>query len=50
MKTGLIGGVEKGEIKIVSYDPDWPKKFETHANIIADALGGVARVDGASTR
>ena len=40
--TGLIGGVEKREIKIVDYDPDWPQKFETHANIIAEALGGSA--------
>ena len=40
--TGLIGGVEKCEIKIVDYDPDWPKKFETHARIIADALGSSA--------
>ena len=40
--TGLIGGVEKREIKIVDYDPDWPKKFETHARVIADALGGSA--------
>ena len=42
LKTGLIGGVEKCEIKIVDYDPDWPKKFETHAERIADALGGSA--------
>jgi GrpB-like predicted nucleotidyltransferase (UPF0157 family) len=40
--TGLIGGVEKREIRIVDYDPDWPGKFETHANIIAEALGGSA--------
>jgi GrpB-like predicted nucleotidyltransferase (UPF0157 family) len=42
LKTGLIGGVEKCEIKIVDYDPDWPKKFEMHARVIADALGGSA--------
>ena len=41
--TGLIGGVEKREIKIVDYDADWPKKFETNARIIADALGGSAQ-------
>jgi GrpB-like predicted nucleotidyltransferase (UPF0157 family) len=41
-ETGLIGGIEKREIKIVAYDPDWPKKFETHARVIADALGGSA--------
>lgn len=40
--TGLIGGVAKREIKIVDYDPDWPKKFETNVKIIADALGGSA--------
>lgn len=41
-KAGLIGGVEKREVKIVDYDVDWPKKFETHAKIIANALGGAA--------
>jgi GrpB-like predicted nucleotidyltransferase (UPF0157 family) len=40
--TELIGGVEKREIKIVDYDPAWPKKFETHANIISDSLGSSA--------
>jgi len=29
LETGLIGGAEKREIKIVDYDTDWPKKFET---------------------
>lgn len=38
-KTELIGGVEKREIKIDDYDLDWPKKFKTHAKIIAGALG-----------
>ena len=42
VETGLIGGVEKREINIVDYDRDWPKKFEAHAEIIADALGGSA--------
>lgn len=41
-ETGLIGGVEKRVIKIVDYDPDWPKKFEAHAQVIADALGRAA--------
>src|SRR5918911_5008403 len=41
-KTGLIGGVEKREIKIVDYDPAWPEKFETHARVIAGALGRAA--------
>jgi GrpB-like predicted nucleotidyltransferase (UPF0157 family) len=39
LETGLIGGPEKREIKIADYDPDWPKKFETHARVIAGALG-----------
>ena len=42
LETGLIGGVEKREIRIVDYDTDWPKKFETHERVIADALGGSA--------
>ncbi len=42
VEIGLIGGVEKREIKIVDYDTDWPKKFEAHARAIADALGGSA--------
>lgn len=42
LETGLIGGVEKREIKILDYDPDWPRKFEAHARRIADALGGTA--------
>ncbi len=42
VETGLIGGVEKCEIKIVTYDPDWPKQFEKHACVIAEALGGSA--------
>ncbi len=42
LETGLIGGVERREIKIVDYDPDWPKKFEAHAERIADALGPAA--------
>jgi GrpB-like predicted nucleotidyltransferase (UPF0157 family) len=39
---GLIGRIEKRKIKIVDYDPDWPKQFEMHARIIAGALGGLA--------
>jgi GrpB-like predicted nucleotidyltransferase (UPF0157 family) len=42
METGLIGGVEKREIRIVDYDPTWPAKFEMHRGIIAKALGDVA--------
>ncbi len=42
LKTGLIGGVEKREIKIVDFNPNWPQNFETHSKIIAGALGGSA--------
>ena len=42
LETGLIGGAEKREIRIVDYDADWPKKFETNAGAIAGALGGSA--------
>jgi GrpB-like predicted nucleotidyltransferase (UPF0157 family) len=42
LQTGLIGGAEKREVKVVDYDPDWPRKFETHAGRIADALGRAA--------
>jgi GrpB-like predicted nucleotidyltransferase (UPF0157 family) len=41
-ESRLIGGVEKRTINIVDYDTDWPKKFERHTRIIADALGVVA--------
>jgi GrpB-like predicted nucleotidyltransferase (UPF0157 family) len=42
VETGLIGGEEKPRIQIVDYDTEWPKKFETHARVIADALGCAA--------
>lgn len=42
LKTGVIGGHEKREIKVVDYDPEWPKKFEQHAEVIADVLGDSA--------
>lgn len=42
LETGLIGGVEKRKIEIVDYDTDWPKKFEAHALVIADALRAVS--------
>jgi GrpB-like predicted nucleotidyltransferase (UPF0157 family) len=41
-ETGLIGGVEKPDIKIVDYDTDWPKAFEGHAKRIIKALGDAA--------
>ena len=42
LEVGLIGGAEKREITIANYDPGWPKQFERHAAIIADALGATA--------
>jgi len=39
LETGLIGGIEKRRIRILEYDTDWPKKFETHSLRIAGALG-----------
>jgi len=40
VETGLIGGVEKREIELARYDPNWPEKFASHARVIAGALGG----------
>lgn len=42
IQTGLIGGVEKGPIKIVDYDANWPRKFDTHAKIIDNVIGASA--------
>jgi GrpB-like predicted nucleotidyltransferase (UPF0157 family) len=39
LETGLIGGIEKRNIKIVDYDADWPNKFAKHAKMITDAIG-----------
>ena len=39
LETGLIGGIEKREIKICDYDPEWPNKFAKHAKIISEAVG-----------
>jgi len=39
-ESGLIGGVEKTDIRIVDYEPDWHSKFERHARIITGAIGG----------
>jgi len=39
---GLIGGLEQRAIKLVEYDPSWPKQFEKHAAILRDALGSTA--------
>lgn len=38
-ETVLIGGREKREIKVVDYDPSWPRKFDEHARKIRGALG-----------
>jgi GrpB-like predicted nucleotidyltransferase (UPF0157 family) len=43
LETGLIGGIEKRDIKIAEYDSTWPALFAKHAKIIADALGSAAR-------
>jgi len=42
LERALIGGIEKREIKIFDYDPDWPGRFEVHRRIISDALGDSA--------
>lgn len=42
LEAGLIGGAEKREIKLLDYDPNWPKKFELHAKRISGALGRAA--------
>jgi hypothetical protein len=46
LETGLIGGIEKRDIKILDYDPDWPQQFERRAKIITEAIGGsVLRIE-----
>ena len=42
VETGLIGGVEKRDIKIAEYDSTWPALFAKHMKIIGDALGSAA--------
>lgn len=41
-EIGLIGGVEKREIKIVNYDPEWNSIFQVHFAKISGALPGSA--------
>ncbi len=41
-ETGLLGGAERREVIIVEYEPEWPRKFEVHAERIAGALGVAA--------
>ncbi|GAA4836370.1 GrpB family protein [Luteimicrobium xylanilyticum] len=44
--TGLIGGIEKREIRIVPADPAWPGRFEAERDRIRTALGARAmRID-----
>jgi GrpB-like predicted nucleotidyltransferase (UPF0157 family) len=38
LPTGLIGGPEKRAITIVDYDPQWPVKFQEHAERIKQAV------------
>lgn len=42
LETGLIGGIEKREIRVVDYDPTWPQYFKAHHKIISKALGDKA--------
>lgn len=42
VETGLIGGAEKVEIRILDYDPNWPREFERHASVIGRALDKTA--------
>jgi len=39
---GLIGGIEKRDIQIVSYDSHWPEQYQTHATLAGAALGHAA--------
>lgn len=38
----LIGGVERGQLVLVGYDPHWPQIYAEHARRIRAALGSVA--------
>lgn len=37
----LIGGAEKRDIRIVPYDPDWPKRYDHHSAVVSRALGDI---------
>lgn len=42
----LIGGVEKRDLRIVPYDPDWPRRFTVELDRLRAALGARAlRID-----
>lgn len=34
----LIGGIEKREIILADYDPEWPSKYAQHARVITESL------------
>jgi GrpB-like predicted nucleotidyltransferase (UPF0157 family) len=38
----LVGGVEKRELSLSDYDPQWPATYEEHARRIRTALGPTA--------
>lgn len=42
LETGLTGEVEKRDIEIVDYNPDWPRTFLFHAHRIVLAIGDAA--------
>lgn len=42
-QTALIGGIEKREIRLLDYDPAWPRWFAAERGRIAGALGDTAR-------
>lgn len=42
METGLIGGIEKREVRIADYNPAWASTFEMHRGTIAQILGDTA--------
>ena len=39
----LIGGIERRELVLVGYDPDWTRRFQTEQQRIQQALGPIAR-------
>jgi GrpB-like predicted nucleotidyltransferase (UPF0157 family) len=42
LESVLIGGIEKVEIRIAAYDPDWGNLFQQHALRIGTALKGTS--------
>ncbi len=40
--TEIFGGAERRRIEICDYDPQWPAKFQQHAECIVRALGSAA--------